>query len=240
MITLKNTYENRKKEINNFIELMGFLERKKIRVEEDELSFDDFFYEGKTQITLSYQELINILKSNLSLMIYNIIEYTVSGLVDCIYDEIRVQNLAYIDVNESIRKLWRKTILKSARDPGANFNTFLKKNEEIINNILLNTTLDIHARESLPAGNLDGVSIKETFESHGIQISTSSPNFRPDILGNIKTSRNNLAHGAVSFVDAVRDDSIQDFEKFTRFITLFLEELIEIVEEYIRRGCYRI
>ena len=64
-----------------------------------------------------------------------------------IYDEIRVHNLAYIDVNEPIRKLWRKTILKSARDPGANFNTFLRKNEEIINNILLNTTLDIHARE---------------------------------------------------------------------------------------------
>ncbi len=240
MITLKNTYENRKKEINNFIKLMGFLEKKKIRAEENEISFDDFFYEGEPQITFSYQELINILKSNLSLMIYNIIEYTVSGLVDCIYDEIRVHHLAYIDVNESIRKLWRKTILKSARDPGANFNTFLKKNEEIINNIILNTTLDIHARESLPAGNLDGISIKETFESHGIQISTSSPNFRPDILGNIKTSRNNLAHGAVSFVDAVRDDSIQDFEKYIRFITLFLEELIGIVEEYIRRGCYRI
>ncbi len=240
MITLKNTYENRKKEINSFIELMGFLEEKKIHAEENEISFDDFFYEGKTSITLSYQELINILKSNLSLMIYNIIEYTVSGLVDCIYDEIRVHNLAYIDVNESIRKLWRETILKAARDPGANFNTFLKKNEEIINTILLNTTLDIHARESLPAGNLDGVSIKETFESHGIQICTSSPNFRPDILGNIKASRNNLAHGAVSFVDAVRDDSIQDFKKYARFIMLFLEELIGIVEEYIQQGCYRI
>lgn len=240
MIALKGTYENRKKEINNFIELMKFFEGKKIRVEENEVSFDEFFYEGETQIALSYQELINILKSNLSLMIYNIIEYTVSGLVDCIYDEIRVHSLAYIDVNESIRKLWRKTILKSARDPGANFNTFLKKNEEIINIILLNTTLDIHAKESLPSGNLDGISIKETFESHGIQISTNSPNFRPDILGNIKTSRNNLAHGAVSFVDAVRDDSIQDFEKYTRFITLFLEELIETVGEYIQRGCYRI
>lgn len=82
MIALKGTYENRKKEINNFIELMKFFEGKKIRVEENEISFDEFFYEGETQIALSYQELINILKSNLSLMIYNIIEYTVSGLVD--------------------------------------------------------------------------------------------------------------------------------------------------------------
>ncbi len=82
------------------------------------------------------------------------------------------------------------------------------------------------ARESLHAGNLDGVSIRETFESHVLQISTSSPNFRPDILGNIKMNRNNLAHGAVSFVDAVRDDSIQDFKKYARFVMLFLEELM--------------
>ena len=55
-------------------------------------------------------------------------------------------------------------------------------------------------------------SIKSTFESHGICIRTDSENSRPDILGSIKKNCNNLAHGLVSFVDAVRDDSIQDFE----------------------------
>ena len=39
-------------------------------------------------------------------------------------------------------------------------------------------------------------------------------------------NRYNLAHGAVSFVDAVRDDSIQDFKKYARFVMLFLEELM--------------
>lgn len=240
MITLKSTYEDRKNEINKFIELIDFLEKKKIQVEENEISFDDFFYGKKLKITLSYQELINILKSNLSLMMYNIIEYTVSGLVDCIYDEIRVQQLSYIDVNESIRKLWRKTVLKSAKDPEANFNTFLRKNEEIIDCILEKKILDIHAKQSLPAGNLDGISIEETFRAHGIQIQTHSKNYRPDILSNIKTNRNNLAHGSVSFVDAVRGDSIQDFKNYARFIMSFLEELINTVEYYIKNGEYRI
>lgn len=242
MITLKNTYENRKKEINNFIEMMSFLEKKKIYEtgNDNNITFDEFFYDGDIKIKLSYQELINILKSNLSLMIYNIIEYTVSGLVDCIYDEIRGENLSYIDVNESIKRLWRKTVLKATNDPKANFNTFLKKNEEIIDCILQKTTLNIRARESLPAGNLDGISIKEMFESHGIQIRTDSENYRPDILSSIKKNRNNLAHGAVSFVDAVRDDSIQDFEKYTQFIMSFLEELIETVNSYIKNGDYRI
>lgn len=59
-------------------------------------------------------------------MMYNIIEYTVSGLVDCIYDEIRMQNLSYIDVNESIREVWRKNILKVTKDPGLILTRFSK------------------------------------------------------------------------------------------------------------------
>ena len=61
-----------------------------------------------------------------------------TNLIDSIYDEIRVNHLSYIDVNESIRNLWRQTILKSVNDPNANFSTFLRKNEEIISKILNN------------------------------------------------------------------------------------------------------
>ena len=92
----------------------------------------------------------------------------------------------------------------------------------------------------MPVGNLDGNSIRETFESHGYRIQTSSVNFRPDILENIKNNRNELAHGAVSFVDAVRDESIQDFDRYTEFIIAFLEELIEGVERYIEDGKFKI
>ena len=46
---------------------------------------------------------------------------------------------------------------------------FLRKNEEIISKILNNNELNMEARNTLPGGNLDGNSIKETFESHGIR-----------------------------------------------------------------------
>lgn len=233
MVTLKNTFENRKQEIIKFVELMSFLERKKVFHQENEIGFDEFFYGCSGGIQLTYQELINILKSNVSLMMYNIIEFTVSGLIDCIYDEIRMQRLSYLDVNESIRKIWRNIILKATKDPKANFDTFFRKNEEIIEHILSNQPLDMRARDSMPGGNLDGISIKETFESHGIQIKTNSQNYRPDILGNIKENRNNLAHGSVSFVDAVRNDSINDIDENAKFIISFLEELIDTVVEFI-------
>lgn len=238
MVTLKSTYESRKREILKFIELMDFLENKKMYPSENEVSFEDFFYADNKRIQLSYQELINILKANVSLMIYNIVEFTVSGLIDCIYDEIKMQSLSYVDVSESIRKMWRKVVLKATKDPKANFDTFVRKNEEIIDHILSKQPLNICAKDCLPAGNLDGISIKKTFEMHGIRIKTGSENFRPDILENIKEKRNNLAHGSVSFVEAVRNNGIKDINKNARFVCLFLEELIDTVDEFIKSKQY--
>ncbi|MCD7836927.1 MAG: hypothetical protein LUG83_09845 [Lachnospiraceae bacterium] len=240
MITFQVTYESRKKEIEEFLELMEFLEKKENDRIDGVSKFSMFFYNKDEAISMSYQSLINILKSNVSLMIYNIIEYTVSNLIDSIYDEIRINHLSYVDVNESIRALWRKTILKSARDPNASFNTFLKKNEEIIETILKNTTLQMQSRNTLPDGNLDGITIRETFESHGIHVQTSSQNYRPDILENIKENRNNLAHGSVSFVEAVRADSISDIKRNEAFVIAFLEELISTVTAYITDQKYKI
>lgn len=239
MIVFRDTYDSRKKEIEEFIELMEFLEQKENEREDGVSKFSKFFHSGENGIQLTYQSLINILKSNVSLMIYNIIEYTVANLMDSIYDEIRMHHLTYVDVNMSIKALWRKTLLKSASDPNANFTTFLKKNEDIINAILEGKTIEMKSRNTLPAGNLDGISIKETFASHGIQVRTTSGNFRPDILENIKSNRNNLAHGAVSFVDAVREDSISDMKHNEEFVVGFLEELIDTVVLYIKEQRYK-
>lgn len=239
MIAFQDTYDDRKKEIEDFLELMEFLETKENDRVDGVSKFSEFFHSEGTGIRLTYQSLINILKSNVSLMIYNIIEYTVANLIDSIYDEIRMNRLSYVDVNESIQGLWRKTILKSTSDPNANFNTFLKKNEEIITTILRNTTLEMNSRNTLPSGNLDGVSIKRTFESHGIQLQTRSRNYRPDILEGIKENRNNLAHGSVSFVDAVRSDSISDIRKNETFVVAFLEKLIDTVTTYIDEKRYK-
>lgn len=240
MIAFRNTYDGRKQEIDDFIELMCFLEKKEnIKNDDDVSEFSKFFYQGNERITMTYQAMINILKSNVSLMIYNIIEFTVSNLMDSIYDEIKINELSYIDVNDSIRALWRKTILKSTNDPNANFNTFLKKNEEIIDYIINKTTIEIHSRNAMPVGNLDGKSIKDTFQLHGIRLETDSRNYRPDILETIKQRRNDLAHGSVSFVDAVREDSILDIKNNKTFVLNFLEELINIVNQYIENEEYK-
>ena len=239
--TFLTTYEDRKKELRDFFNLLEFLEKKENAKDESGFSeFEKIFHNGENRISFTYQQLINILKSNASLMIYSIIEFTVANLVESIYDEIKVQKLSYIDVSDSIKKLWSESALKSATDPNASFNTFFKKHEEVVQDILCCHIAKITAKQTLPAGNLDGKTIKDTFAAHGITVFTQSENYRPDLLRIIKDNRNNLAHGSVSFVEALQMQSIADIKGNATTIIFFLDELIVLVKEYIEQQKYRV
>ena len=54
-----------------------------------------------------------------------------------------------------------------------------------------------------------------------------------------KENRNNLAHGSVSFVEAMREDSIDDIKTSEILVVGFLEELIETVSTYIEEQKYK-
>ena len=54
MIAFRNTYDSRKQEIDDFIELMCFLEKKENIKNDDEVSeFSKFFYQGNERITIT-------------------------------------------------------------------------------------------------------------------------------------------------------------------------------------------
>ena len=55
MITFQDTYDSRKKEIENFLELMKFLEKKENEREDGKSKFSEFFYPETGGIHLTYQ-----------------------------------------------------------------------------------------------------------------------------------------------------------------------------------------
>lgn len=237
METLKDTYERRKTEIEKLIATMQLLEKKET-IEHDGISeFKTFFSTSEYEV-LTFQEMINILKSNVSLMIYNIIEYSVTNLVENIYSEIGKKELKYIDINDEIKKIWRRTKLKIVYDPTASRDEIMKLNEKMIDEIISEATIELHYRQTVKGGNLDGQEIIKTFKSHGLEI--SKENFREDILKSIKDKRNDLAHGAVSFVEAMRDKTIGDIKESSEKINKFLETLISDVEQYLAEERYMV
>ena len=69
MITFQDTYDSRKNEIENFLELMKFLEQKENEREDGKSKFSEFFYPENGGIHLTYQALINILLKNIQILI---------------------------------------------------------------------------------------------------------------------------------------------------------------------------
>lgn len=238
MSDIRETFESRKQEILKFVEFVKFLEDKEFSLtDEGESEFSLFFHSAPNGISVNYQEIINIAKSNLALMIYSIIEYTVANSIDNIYEEIRNDGLSYLNISDNIKALWRASILKTTTDPNSSFSTFMKKNEEIINMIIHERPIDLCSRNTLPAGNLDGEKIKDTLQKHGVKWESS--NYRPDILNKFKEKRNNLAHGSVSFIEALRDSTIANIEQEANLVIAFLEDLLNMVDKYISNKDYK-
>ncbi len=231
-------YDERKKEINSFLEFMNCLERDERTKDEHGSTLEKIFHSQEEAACLTYQFIINILKSNVTLMIYNLIEYTVVALIDSIYDKIRADQLSYKDVNDFIKALWRRKILKSVKDPNANFNTLLKRCEYLISSILNNEIIELDPQETLPSGNLDEDAILKTFGLHGIQVEKDISKKREDVFGSIRHSRNELAHGYVAFKDAVPELTINDIRENKKLVVDFLDELIGIILKYnIEQKC---
>lgn len=230
-----STYNERKDEIRNFIKFMESLEE--LESENGNNSLINTFL---LQNSMNYQTLINILKSNLSLMIYNIIEFSVSNLLDGLYTKIFAQRLTYDDVSKELKNLWHEAQYRGSRDPNASFNTFINKSKYIVDWITGKKPLQkISPKNTMPGGNLDGTALEKVFKSHGIEINSKSPNYRPDIFNNIKINRNNLAHGSFSFSDALKDSSISDLKKKSEFVLNFIDELVITVKEYAEKESYK-
>jgi len=238
MIGVQEVFESRRREINDMIELMFFLETQEEERENGISKYNQFFIRGE-QVILPYQALINILKSNVTLMIYNIIEFVVTNALISVYDELKKQGLVYTDVNAHICTLWRKAMIKATEDPYANMSTVLRKNEEIITAIIEKKVLEFDPRDTMAGGSLDGERILKTFNDHGIDI-RGGDSYNSEILRNIKERRNRLAHGDVSFIDAVRDDSITEIKSSSEKVMKFLEFLLEQINYYIANQGFKL
>ena len=57
-------------------------------------------------------------------------------------------------------------------------------------------------------------------------------------MDQIRETRNKLAHGEVSFEEAVRQLGISDLKQSINIIADFLDSLIELVNNYLDCRCY--
>ena len=161
-----------------------------------------------------------ILKSSLMLMIYNMIEGTLSNLLMEYFDEIRSRNIHI----KNLPCEFQHTIQEYA-----NKEKSMSKNNEDSNDILFDLSYD-EMKKSLKlfSGNLDSRAVRITCKKVGVDL---PEDIREPVLLIVKSNRNKLAHGETRFNNTCQDITLDEIKKIYNKVKQYM---LKVIAEYER------
>ena len=212
-------FEDRKEEINFYYSIMIEIESADGHIE-----------------TIDNNRLVKIMKSNLLLMLYNLVEAcVVSGMME-IYEDLKNDGCSYNSVISEIQNIWAKNEINEIYGPTTERIAYENRVQRIIQNITSESPI-ILSRDALGvSGNLNAKKIKEICDRHRIRYRLET---RGELLERVKLERNNLAHGDVSFSDCARNLSLSDLETIKNEVFLFIDGILRGMTDYYIGKQYR-
>lgn len=161
-----------------------------------------------------------ILKSSLMLMIYNMVEGTMSNLLVDYFDYIHAKNIPICNLPNEFQ-----CTIKSYRDK-KNSGSSDEENSTY-------TRFDLSYSEmtkylKLFSGNLDSRSIREVCKKVGIDLPES---IKEPALLIVKSNRNKLAHGETRFNNTCQDITLDEIKKICDKTQEYLQKVIDEYEQ---------
>lgn len=170
------------------------------------------------------EDLNKILKSNLILMLYNLIESSMSNAIEEIHNNIHFSRISFDLLNFELRKV----VIKQTK----NFNPqdFVMS----INEIAFDIVKKSFNKNKVFNGNVDSRKIVELSNSYGFSSSTNySETKNGRCLVDIKGRRNDLAHGVFSFTEVGKEYSLEDLLKMKDETQKYLHGILDNINDYL-------
>lgn len=178
-------------------------------------------------------DLFKIFKSNTILMLYNIVEAVISSAIEDIRYSI------HNDPTTSFDDLKVEIKVQIIKDLRVNINAkdFINISSNLSTDIIKNS----FKKDKISNGNINRKVVRELSEIYGFQVHGSDYSKTKDgtIINDIKSKRNDLAHGTFSFAEIGKDFSYQDVEDLSNCTINFLEFVIENIEVYLANKDYK-
>ncbi|MGP0903891.1 MAE_28990/MAE_18760 family HEPN-like nuclease [Serratia sp. CY76391] len=231
-MTSKVLFSERMQDINEYFEFIDLLINKK-----PNLVFKETPEDNPTIMPID-KEMTHILKANAFIILYNLIEATISNAIEDIHTVFTSDaNLCVDTINENLTKLAFKNI-KSIQSE-------IDFSQGDIAKTILKTWLDAHKKlidankNPLFSGNVDAKKIREVAERYGFSSDTDSEATRNGYnLLPIKKARNDLAHGSDSFRNKGRETSIDTLKEMKDEVHQYLNRILENIQEYLDTKAY--
>jgi hypothetical protein len=197
-------------------------------------------------------DLLRTFRASAFLLLYNLMESTVTNAVEAIFDELEVQGVSFDDCSTKVRVI----VLKNLKAMGT------KDGLPILNQIATELISKTFNKENIVSGNVDAEKIRTLAEEYGFEPPkvpqvwqratdrgfSCSSGILPSgqrLVGNgcklleVKDRRNKLAHGNTSFADVGRDFSIEDIIRIKCEVIAYLDAVLQNIADYIIAKKYR-
>lgn len=230
MVGAEETYNSRCREIERFFEMLLFMrDNRDSRLSGSEPSDA----EGASTYVIG-RDLEKTLRASAYLMLYNLVEATMTNAIDAIHQHIADEQVGFDELKEDVRKIAIKGLRKAvlSETPSELLNSAIP-----ISSAMIWLGFD---KKDLFSGNLDGRLIKDKAKEYGFQLANHDKAASRDgnRLHNVKTKRNELAHGSISFEDCGQDTSVDELVAIFDEIKTFIKAVLDGVSDYLSTRSY--
>ena len=169
--------------------------------------------------------LMSTMKASALLMLYNLVESTMTNTVQAVFDHIKTHRVGLDGLTDDVKIF----VIGNVKRRNAKSLVEKMKTDKV------DLSIASFDRADVFSGNLDGKKIRETLKELGVNTTTS--NNQPVLL-TIKKSRNDLAHGKMSFADAGKNITTSDLKTHLRKVGLLLTSVIKDFTTYVNNKDY--
>ena len=225
-MSLSSKFDERVEEIDLYFSFLRNLDEKKAKLQ----------ITGKRTRSLTPKEdLLKILKANVYLLLYNLIESSMRSGLLAIYDSIKADGVPYVQLVQELQRVWVNNVLSAAPDRAAE-NTATKVHE-LITQVVEEEIVTFDPQKLRISGNVDARRVRALCEEHGFSHTTRGVK-GGNRLVHVKTERNNLAHGHTSFIESGRNITLGDLDAIRKQVVSFMRQILRNVERYISAKKY--
>lgn len=231
MQNVRDEFERREKEVNAFFKFLNQTLRTDAKL---------FFENNQTwKLRPIDVSLSKILKSSAYLVLYNLVESTVTLAIARLKDAISEEGLTYADAEECVRKLWVDARLNDLAN-GANHGRYLETVRQLVQDVQDRKTVEIPQKFNPVSGNVNAQKMRELSSVYGFRKNTLTAERKSNKLEIVRVRRNDLAHGRKSFAELSADDTLEDLEGTKKAVLIYLREFIRHVTEHIDQQGFRV
>ncbi|WJT04740.1 MAE_28990/MAE_18760 family HEPN-like nuclease [Leclercia adecarboxylata] len=215
MIGVQTDFQERVLEIESYLEFIKEIDKKSILLLKGN---NPAYTHSQTE------DLLRTCKASAFLLMYNLIESTISNAIEAIFEELASKNVSFDLCRLEIKKI----VLNNLKN---NHNNEIVMN---INSLAIDIISKTFKKESIFSGNVDAKIIRKVASDYGFMPPSGDGR---DLL-TIKSSRNDLAHGSKSFSEVGRDFSMESIIEIKDKVIAYLQSMLQNVAGYINNKHY--